>query len=78
MNEIEYLVFHNYFVFFLEKQIFSSEIHVFRSDQFLLLMYYCLLPASASVKMDYEENMENARYALLLYEPKIESSCVVV
>jgi hypothetical protein len=31
--------------------------------------------------MDYEENMENARYATmmtLLYEPKIESSCVVV
>ena len=41
----------------------SSEIHVFRSDQFSLLMYRCLLPSSATVKMDYEENMENVRYA---------------
>ena len=41
----------------------SSEIHVFLSDQFSLLMYRCLLPSSATVKMDYEENMENARYA---------------
>ena len=40
----------------------SSEIHVFRSDQFSLLMYRCLLPLSATVKMDYEENMENVRY----------------
>ena len=38
----------------------SSEIHIFRSDQFLLLMYRCLPPLSATVKMDYEENMENA------------------
>ena len=38
----------------------SSEIHVFRSDQFSLLMYRCLLPSSVTVKMDYEENMENA------------------
>jgi hypothetical protein len=41
----------------------SSEIHVFRSDQFSLLMYCCLLPSSVTVKMDYEENMENAGYA---------------
>ena len=41
----------------------SSEIHVFRSDQFSLLMYCCLLPSSATVKIDYEENMENACYA---------------
>ena len=47
----------------MEKYNFSSEIHVFRSDQFLFLMYRCLLPASATVKMDYEENMENDRYA---------------
>jgi hypothetical protein len=26
-------------------------------------MYRCLLPASAAVRMDYEENMENDRYA---------------
>ena len=31
------------------------------SDQFS--KYRCLLPLSATVKMDYEENMENARYA---------------
>jgi hypothetical protein len=44
-------------------------------------MYRYLLPSSATVKMDYEENMENARYTTnddTLYEPKIESSCVVV
>ena len=27
-------------------------------------MYRCLLPSSATVKIDYEENMENARYAM--------------
>jgi hypothetical protein len=27
-------------------------------------MYRCLLPLSATVKMDNEENMENARYAM--------------
>jgi hypothetical protein len=63
LHEIEYLVFHSYIVFFWEKKMFSSEIHVFRSDQFSLLMYRCLLPSSATVTMDYEENMENARYA---------------
>ena len=57
-----FLVFHNYFVFFGEKKI-SSEIHVFQSDQFSLLMYRFLPPLSATVKMDYEENMENACYA---------------
>jgi hypothetical protein len=64
LHEIEYLVFHNYFVFFEKKKFFrNSEINVFRLDQFSLLMYRCLLPSSATVKMDYEENMENARYA---------------
>ena len=29
----------------------SSEIHVFQSDQFSLLMYRCLLPSSVTVKM---------------------------
>ena len=47
----------------LEENKISSEIQVFRSDQFSLLMYHCLLPSSVTVKMDYEENMENARYA---------------
>ena len=55
LYEIEYLVFHNYFVFFGKKKHFSFEIHVFRSDQFSLLMYRCLLPSSATVKMDYEK-----------------------
>ena len=45
------------------KNKFSSKIHVFRSDQFSLLMYRCLLPSSVTVKMDYEENRENDRYA---------------
>jgi hypothetical protein len=63
LHVIEYLVFpHKYFVFFLKKKL-SFEIHVFRSDQFSILMYRCLLPSSATVKMDYEENMGNARYA---------------
>jgi hypothetical protein len=52
LHDIEYLVFHNYFVFF-GKQNVSSEIHVFRFDQFSLLMNRCLLPWSATVKMDY-------------------------
>jgi Fe-S cluster assembly iron-binding protein IscA len=60
---------------FLEKQTFSSEIHLFRSDQFSLLIYRYLLPASATVKIEYEENMENARYAT--NEPKLETACVV-
>jgi hypothetical protein len=63
LHEIEYLDFHKYFVFFDKIIIVSSEIHVFRSDQFSLWMYRCLLLSSATVKMDYEENMENARYA---------------
>jgi hypothetical protein len=62
LHENECLVFHNYFVFFREKTN-SSEIHVFRSDQFSLLIYRSLLPSSVIVKMDYEENMENAPYA---------------
>jgi hypothetical protein len=55
--------FSQLFCLFLEKKCFSSEIHVFRSDQFSLLMYRCLLPSSVTVKMDYGENVENARYA---------------
>ena len=37
---------------------------VFLSDQFSLFMYLCLLPSSATVKMDNGENMEDARYAM--------------
>ena len=58
---------------FEKKKKNSSEIHVFQSDQFSLLMYRCLLPSSVTVKMDYEENMENARYAT-----NDDTSCVVV
>ena len=46
-----------------ERKTISSEIQIFRSDQFSLLMYRCLLPSSVTVKMDYEGNMEHARYA---------------
>ena len=38
-------------------------IHVFKSDQYSLLIYLCLLLSSATVKMDNGENMENVRYA---------------
>ena len=57
LHQIEYLVFHNYFVFFFSKFTFPGPIS-FR--------YYCivlLLPSAATVKMGYEENIENARYA---------------
>ena len=40
----------------------SSIYHIFRSNQFSLLMYR-LLPSSVTVKLNYEENMENVRYA---------------
>jgi len=48
---------------FLEKKYFPG-INVFRSGQYSLLMYLCLLPSSATVKMDNRENMENASYAM--------------
>ena len=46
---------------FLEKKYFPG-IHVFRFDQYSLLMYLCLLPSSATVKMEKGGNMENVRY----------------
>jgi hypothetical protein len=49
LHEIEYIVFHNYFVF-LEKT---------------LLMYRCLLPSSATIQLDNEENMEGWRFGLI-------------
>ena len=48
---------------FLEKNNIFSGIPILRSDQFSLLMYRCLPPSSATVQMDNNENMENARYA---------------
>ena len=50
-------------LFFLGN-IFPWNSRFFLSDQFSLLMYGCLLPTSATVKMDNGENMENARYAM--------------
>jgi hypothetical protein len=47
---------------FLEKKIFPG-IHILRSGNISLLMYLFLLPSSATVKMDNEENMENVHYA---------------
>jgi len=66
LNEIEYLVFNNYnvFVFFWKFTPPPLEFTFFLSDQFLLLIYLCLLPSSATVKMDNGENMENAHYAM--------------
>ena len=48
---------------FIGKNNIFSGIHISRSDQFSLLMYRCLPPSSATLQMDNEENMENARYA---------------
>jgi hypothetical protein len=61
-------------MFFLFDQVFRFSLKIivfffpwnsrfFLSDQFSLLMYGCLLPSSATVKMDNRKNMENARYA---------------
>jgi hypothetical protein len=64
LNEIEYLVFHNYNVFFLVGNFASPGIHVFfclNSYHYYLLIYLCLLPSSATVKMDNGEHMENTR-----------------
>jgi hypothetical protein len=55
LHEIGYLVF-TIIMSFLETKFFP-EIHIFRSDQFSLLMYLCLLSSSATVKMDNGENM---------------------
>ena len=55
--------FSQLFCLFWRKKYIFSGIQVFRSNQFSFLMYRCLLPASAAVRMDYEENMENDRYA---------------
>jgi len=69
LNEIEYLVFINYnvfffFSFFFWKCCFLWNARFFLSDQFSLLLYLCLLPSSATVKIDNGEIMENACYAM--------------
>ena len=56
---------------FFEKKTYFSE--------FTFLKYRCLLPLSATVQMDNEENMlVTQRMMTLIYEPKIKSSCVVI
>ena len=62
LYEIENLVFHNFNVFFGGKNNFPEYLF-FRSDQCSLLIYICLHPSSATVKMDNGENMENVLYA---------------
>jgi hypothetical protein len=78
LHEIEYLVF-LIILFFLGKTN-SSEIHVFRSDQLSLLMCRCLTPQLLS-KWIMKKTLKMLVMQLmmtLLYEPKIESPCVVV
>ena len=58
------------------KKKFSYEIHVFRSDQFSLLMYRRLL-LSKWIKKKTWTMLVIQQMMKLLYEPKIESSCVV-
>ena len=58
LHEIEYLVFHNYFFFFSEKNNF------YRNSPFpvqsVFVINISLFTSVVTVKMDY---MENARYA---------------
>jgi hypothetical protein len=56
LHEIGYLVFYTIIMSFLEIKYFPA-IHIFRSDQFSLLVYLCLLSSSSTVKMDNGENM---------------------
>ena len=53
-----------FFTIILSFFVVSPGIHVFLSDQYSLLIYHCILPSSATVKMDNGENMENDRYAI--------------
>ena len=78
LHEIEYLVFLNYFVFPWKKN--SSEIHVFRTDQLSLLMCRCLTPQLLSkwITTKTSKMLVMQLMMTLLYEPKIESPCVVV
>jgi hypothetical protein len=53
-----------FFLFFFFKFCLHWNSRFFLSDQFSLLIYLCLLPSYATVKMDNGENMENACYAM--------------
>jgi hypothetical protein len=55
-----YYLLHFEFITYAKLNI---RIHPYRSDQFSLLMYLCLLPSSATVKMDNGESMNNSHYA---------------
>jgi hypothetical protein len=57
------------FILFFSWKKTSSEIDVLRSDRFFVIDV-SLFTSTVTVKMDYEENMENARYAT--NEPTIE------
>jgi hypothetical protein len=57
------------FILFFSWKKNSSEIDVLRSDRFFVIDV-SLFTSTVTVKMDYEENMENARYAT--NEPTIE------
>jgi hypothetical protein len=71
LHEIEYLVFLNYLVFSWKKN--SSEIHLFRSDLFSLLMCRSLTP-HLLFKWITEKTWKMLVMQLmmtLLYEPKL-------
>jgi hypothetical protein len=57
------------FILFFSWKKNSSEIDVLRSDRFFVIDV-SLFTSTVTVKMDYEENMENARFAT--NEPTIE------
>ena len=63
-------MFYNYNAFFVVfcflffEILFAMQFTLFLSDQFSLLIYICLHPSSATVKMDNGENMENSCYAM--------------
>jgi hypothetical protein len=59
MSYYIYVVFLNFIVFSGKNN--SFEIHVFRSDQFSLFNV-SLFNSAVTVKMDYEENMENEKH----------------
>jgi hypothetical protein len=60
LHEIEYLVFLNYFVFPWKNKFFRNSRF---PDRSVIVINVSLLNSAVTVKMDYEENIENARYA---------------
>ena len=79
LHEIEYLVFLNYFVFSWKKKFFRNSRFPVRSV--FLLMCRCLAPPQLLSKWITTKTSKMLVMQLmmtLLYEPKIESPCVVV